>query len=663
MRIISFDIFDTLLTRLVAYPADLFLLLAEDLRKARVSDINGAELAARRIAAETKARGAADYGETNFDEIYAELGASLSWNQAQIEVAKQIELSTERKWIRVATVARSHLEKARVAADQIIFLSDMYLPFAFVKSILIEGELWREGDLLFVSSESKRSKASGSLFLFVREKLGTVASWRHFGDNVRADVRMPARYGIDGQALTHCSLTRYESIFRPSAARALPLWRTKVAGAIRYARLGFTGTDPHQQQVWNLGVSVAGPILFGFVAWLLEVAVKQGVRRLYFISRDGEILLKIAQELIVKWSYPLEARYLYLSRQVWRPAHADTLDDWYKDWVLAKHTPTDLKAIFVRLGLDPAQFRHELALAGFPESHWHKLLTEPQREPLWSAICNGRMAEAAIQKRRDKRAITQRYLVQEGLAEDLPMGLVDLGWFGSMQHCVATILKDVPVRQSRPLIGFYFGLVNPKMEEPHWVYWQDRAGLRPLHRTNFTLFERLAIGTHGSVRGHHEREGRIIPDLEKNRQAVTDWGADFLHESIMSLSSNLTEVLVRGEIDPSDFFSLSRNCFQLFTEAPTRHEALAFGRMPLLDQENETRASTVAPIMSEKEIFLALLDRRRTPGLWLEGTSKLTGSPLLLIYLAARVARFRINRFRAALVNSRAKGTTVLRIT
>jgi hypothetical protein len=223
-----------------------------------------------------------------------------------------------------------------------------------------------------------------------------------------------------------------------------------------------------------------------------------------------------------------------------------------------------------------------------------------------------------------------------------------LGWFGSMQHCLAAILKDVPVRLRRPFIGFYFGVVNPNLKEPHLAYWQDKPGLRPLCRSNFTLFERFAVGTHGSVLGYHESEGKFIPDLEPKRQAVADWGAELLQAAIMSLSSSLTEVLVRGEMDHNEFFSLSRNCFQLFTEAPTRQEALAFGRMPLLDQENETRASTVAPVMSEREILLCLWDRRRTPGLWLEGTSKLTGSPLLLIYLAARAVRSRINRLKAS---------------
>jgi predicted HAD superfamily hydrolase len=40
-----------------------------------------------------------------------------------------------------------------------------------------------------------------------------------------------------------------------------------------------------------------------------------GITRIYFLARDGELLVEIAKLIIEHYSLKIEARYLYVSRQ------------------------------------------------------------------------------------------------------------------------------------------------------------------------------------------------------------------------------------------------------------------------------------------------------------------------------------------------------------
>jgi predicted HAD superfamily hydrolase len=168
-RIVSFDIFDTLLTRTVAVPRDLFLTVGEELRRRSLLKVEASEFARLRATAEMDARLALTHRETNFDEIYAQLRAPLAWNDLQTKAAQQLELNAERSWLRPAPGADQRVHQARAEADHLLFISDMYLPASFIQELLQEHGFWREGDQLFVSGETRCSKSSGGLFTHLRE--------------------------------------------------------------------------------------------------------------------------------------------------------------------------------------------------------------------------------------------------------------------------------------------------------------------------------------------------------------------------------------------------------------------------------------------------------------------------------------------------------------
>ena len=59
---------------------------------------------------------------------------------------------------------------------------------------------------------------------------------------------------------------------------------------------------------------VLAPVLADFVLWLLRHALADGIRRLYFLARDGYFMYHASRFLCEKFELPIECRYLSCSR-------------------------------------------------------------------------------------------------------------------------------------------------------------------------------------------------------------------------------------------------------------------------------------------------------------------------------------------------------------
>lgn len=593
---------------------------------------------------ESEARQAHSHREVTFEEIYRHLEHRLSWSEPDRQAAQDLELQLEREFITVVPAGSRRLRAARREADRVLFLSDMYLPHAFVQALLDQHRLWAPGDELVVSGEIKCSKSTGAMFAHVRARHPKATSWRHCGDNQRSDVRMPRKFGIATEHFVLAHLTRYERTFREPAAPLGPLWRSKAAAALRLARLSEPGNGPHLRAVWDGGASVAGPFLFGFVTWVLSTARSRGIQRLYFVSRDGEILLKIARAIIDAWRWPIEVRYLHGSRQAWRRAAGDGFDDWFREWTLSHHIPSDVVACFTRAGISPEHHEATLSAAGFTRDRWHEDLGAAARERLWDVMQQRAIAADIVGARQASRQLARDYLLQEGFGDDTGVGLVDVGWLGSLQKAVDHILAGHPARERQPLAGFYLGLIGRAGADPlasrMAAYWRDLPGYPPLGKTSAEFFERFTAALHGSVLGYRRDQGRIVPVLETGaHSALLNWGTATLHDSVECVTRELLAALGPDEFEPREFFGLVRANFELLLRQPAREECAAWGTMPVQDQGNESKAGSMISLTSEFQIVRALLSRRRRPRVWwLEGTARLTRSPSLHLALWARSA-------------------------
>jgi hypothetical protein len=91
----SFDVFDAVLTRRVACPTSLFLLLGRRALKSGLVCVEPAAFRKHRIAAEIDARAFATGGEATLDEIHKALESSLRISSADAAGLLRMELELE----------------------------------------------------------------------------------------------------------------------------------------------------------------------------------------------------------------------------------------------------------------------------------------------------------------------------------------------------------------------------------------------------------------------------------------------------------------------------------------------------------------------------------------------------------------------------------------
>src|SRR5208283_710151 len=314
--IASFDVFDTVLIRGVTDPTNLFLLVGRRLPRLGLA-ISPAAFRACRVAAERRCRENCLEEEVTFKEIYRELAFALGWDPEMCRAVEQLELELESETITPNPKAQCMIEAARSFGKRVVFVSDMYLPAGFIRGQLERFGLTRDGDQCYVSSAHKATKSSGRLFeMVLKEEHVQPRAMTHVGDQAHSDDAVPRRMGIATRPYRDARPNRYEAVMESFAIETDGLSGV-FAGAARVARLCGRSEPERDAVLWEAGTGVVGPIVSAYVLWILEQARKAGLERLYFLSRDGYILHRVAQRLAPAVGASIDLRYIYASRQAW----------------------------------------------------------------------------------------------------------------------------------------------------------------------------------------------------------------------------------------------------------------------------------------------------------------------------------------------------------
>lgn len=643
MRVVSFDVFDTVLVRVQARPVDLFGDLGAELAAAGLKVPAPAEFARVRQQAELTARRSAPGGEVTLSEIYAELASHLGWDAAERARAQERELELESESLKPVPGMGQRVLAARAEADEVWFLSDMYLPAAFIESLLRREGFFRHGDRLFVSGEHRASKHRGDLFTKARVQAGRlITDWLHVGDNPHADDAVPRAQAIRTELRREAGLNRYEAL--ACGTRPESTWCSVLAGAMRRARLANPETDPTRRIIWDTGCDIVGPLVVGFVHWCLEQSAQRGLRRLYFVARDGQLPQRVAERLASAWNYPVECRYLHGSRQAWHPASVWRLQEADRAWVLRRTRGLNLLQVLERLGLQAERLTDQLLAAGFAQTGWRAALEPAETEALWRWLQSPPMAAVIAAEAARRRALVKRYLAQEGVGDGTPWGMVDIGWHGHLQRSLGRVLADE--EGELPLAGFYLGLLpSAASGAGHTMdgYWN----LLPAHghgvaRLNHALLELFLAADHGSVLGFREEAGRIVSVLrEASNPGAPAWSVATLQAAVLKFTECWLEVAPRAVCPPPDWLAVAREMYLEFYERPTREEAAVWGAVPFADGQVEQELHTLTPQLVGP-LWRAIPPGRRPVYWWMEGALAQQSCWPLRLYLALRKAKRRL---------------------
>lgn len=465
----SFDVFDTCLTRRYAQPADVFWevgLVEASNEGIGESGRFAYHFAKARIRVEKKVRRRIRPKEfPSFDEIYS--GGELQrFASLGSEKLKKAELELEFHSIYPIKHILDRIALLRDAGHRIIFVSDMYLSTSEIVSLLREHGFYQNGDGVYVSSDVRLSKYSGNLFRRVLKEEGVKPEEvMHIGDNFFSDVERPRQLGMRTEHYSTAVLNGYERriVGRKRPSRSLE--RSLIAALSRETRLRLEGDGIEAQPYDGIVSAVLAPFLICYVQWVLDQALQRGLKRLYFVARDGEVMHKIAQRL-KRADDNIQLRYLYGSRRAWHSAAFSYEDRAAWGRALMPDSQIHTRArIFSRIGLNAVDKDRISERLGLTEDMLTAFLSRDEAQSFIDRLMADDQIVQIIEKSStEKRKLTLAYFKQEGLLDDVPWALVDIGW---ALNCQATLKRILSMSKNavRTPCGFYVALVRNRMEE------------------------------------------------------------------------------------------------------------------------------------------------------------------------------------------------------
>jgi len=627
----SYDVFDTVVTRTFAHPRDLFVHVGQLASQRGLTALDPVAFARARWESELAARKRSPWTEVLLDDIHAVLAQRLGVDATAAAALKALELETESRHLRGIPRMRATLEADRVRCGRLVFLSDMYLPAAILRPWLEREGAARAGDLLLISGEARGNKSSGALFESARAATGgDFSRWHHTGDHPFADVAKPRQLGMGATHFTAAHLTPREKLARGSSGEFAETWRSLLAGAMRLARLEQAPATPREELLRTVAANVAGPLFYGFVRWTLAEARRRGLRRLYFLARDGQIFLRIAHELQRHAAEPIECVYLPGSRLVFTgPAEFKDAES-LAMLTMPNASFHSLRQTIVQLGLDETELRRALppALASVPaddnlspetRAQFAAWLLAPERREWLRAGVNRRME------------VARAYLASIGLRAGEPLGLVDTGWLGSMQRNLEILIGTSG--QPAPLTGFYLGLLPPPTPPTagERVGYANAFAPLPLQReeSHKVLIELMAQSDEGQVVGFRRDGERWVP-IAKDPGPVNLAEIRDVQETILRFVRRAGNVAEEMQAPDDEFARAAWELYRDLHDRPTRPEAEILGGLPHADQLYEQRHAGLCAPLGLGELLRALSNYRlRPPHWWIQGQAALGSAAVL----------------------------------
>src|SRR5262249_47569159 len=161
---------------------------------------------------------------------------------------------------------------------------------------------------------------------------------------------IPRRRGLRVEPYLAANLNRYEALLEAHAGASGGM-SSLLAGASRLARLSVPARFPRGIALPDVAARVAGPTLPAYLLRVLRRAQAARLRRLYFISRDGQILHEIARRIAPRLRVDLELRYLYGSRQAWHLPGVTKPDAKQLEWAMDQTDDLTVGDVLSRVGL------------------------------------------------------------------------------------------------------------------------------------------------------------------------------------------------------------------------------------------------------------------------------------------------------------------------
>lgn len=514
-EVISFDIFDTLITRLIYQPDDLFRLMGRKIENRYQKRMNflAARKEAERIAWEERG----DF--CNIHDIYEKLPEVSTFSKEEAEELKQMEIELEYDLCIPRLDVRDIFNQLKSAGKKIILISDMYLPKPIIERML-EKCGYQGYDDLWISCEMGKRKDRGTIWEEFQQKYGKYRSL-HVGDNPQSDCQI-----VGDRRMEYLLLLSPVDQFRFSAQydKFSKYENTTVENSLV---LGFLVNKCFYNSPFALketGISmirtiedvaqgIFAPVLLKYMDYL-HMTSHSG-SKLLFLSREGYFLERLYQRYCKVFDQDeLEHVYFLTSRRATSVAQIRNAED-ILALFKARYTGRLSVLLEERFGLGNVRLKKDVQVT-LPRdaSVVMKVILEHVPELL-------RVAE-------QEKEMYLRY-IEQTLGKNFNWEkavLVDVGYSGTIQYYLMKILEAkmdgcymVTGYEMKPddLGGTYRGLYN---------YWRS-----PSFIDTQLFLEAVTAAPHGQVVKFCQTDGEVKAKL-KTEDRIYGEKAAVLQEQI-----------------------------------------------------------------------------------------------------------------------------------
>lgn len=574
--VVSFDVFDTLLQRSVMNPADVFLMtpfrkalpgsqIAERISQSLYAEMRRSVERSHRVQRDKELKLDLSLSEEIFTkDIFKDLAEKIGSGAdqptcAQAESMLALEEKCELDVLSATRLGKTLFDYAKSKGKRIIVISDFCHSQDFVNRALKNSGY--DGFEIFVSSAHGKKKHSGSLFRLVESALKLDTSkCLHIGDNAHGDKAMAAEAGWKSLQIS-LPKNQFAALLKQ---RDLPVASMHKSVALRTHHAMFVNryisgdmkpslikhTQPIVEGHEQLGYLALGPIVLAFARWIIEDAVAKGIKQIAFFARDCVLPFKAAQIIGSQMgAEDLQFFYVAASRSSTKgldflspeAVYDVDISDFSRNATIGEVLLRRFRIPVSEIGPDwwaaagilPEQKFGQVSIADI-YSFACRYFTEK-----WSVSC------ADVEARRSRY---RAYLVSLGIDIDKPIGLVDVGYKGTISKVVGSLFSERPAYY---FMSTYSGELGCDPIESPLCYLDERSGdsqFDPFRRFNLIMETLLnePVGSAAAFYGSDDGAVEVVREAapsDRHVAAVTkihtgatrfveDWASIFKGEII-----------------------------------------------------------------------------------------------------------------------------------
>lgn len=297
--VISFDVFDTLVFRPFSEPGDLFHMVGQKL--------GYMEFARIRMEIEEKSRNKKQKQQGN-----REINLEDIWNMMEEEtgISKDLGIQTEWTCEKAYCFGNPYMLEVVLGLQKLgkkmIVISDMYLGEKYIQDLL-KSCGYPEFFSYFVSCDYEESKNQGKLYDIVKQKIGEKLTYIHVGDNKESDVKQAKQ-------------RRFDAYYYPNVNQLGRKYRAEdMSAVIGSMYRGLVDAHLHcgissYSKAYEFGFVYGGLFVLGYCKWIHDWVKKNGVDKILFLARDGDILSKVYSKIYPHEQENQKWNYVYWSR-------------------------------------------------------------------------------------------------------------------------------------------------------------------------------------------------------------------------------------------------------------------------------------------------------------------------------------------------------------